>query len=558
MIFVGVVIFLIVFILGYYIGIKYNQSRNKKLFFKNGSYRSYVWLLGLAILAPIIFNLFFPSEPLQLDFLKLHSDSISNLENYKKSGDLIRYYFLYSLSVFTEMHILGVISAFLVFGVWLYYIRSLDFFDREKIKYTIIIVLLGALFSFLTFPISDAIHRIFNISFSDNTFYNLFIYSFVGIGLIEELVKLIPVLIILFLTNEIDEPIDFIFYASLSALGFAFIENLIYFREISGSVVIARALTSAIGHMVDSSIVIYGFVLVYFKNVNNKGITVLKYFFLGSFVHALYDYFLFEQLLFFFITSFIFFIQSWIVIINNAINNSKYFDYSISFKHNEVKFKTAEYLMFILIVNYFFNGLESGKTTANIDYFISLSYGGLLILFYVSSISSFDLVKGYWRPIRFQFSQPNEEALPGARGISVGRSLFTSNIIQPLNHVGKKIKLHCPRYNPKLLEIFTIGAGQIVDRMRMVIISKKKKVEDNNWFLVEITEPLNVNHEYEDRIILIKVIDTFASLIHDEHIRCWLKLIPKGMDPTTNKKISDYLSYGYIMINGEDYEYRFD
>jgi hypothetical protein len=322
--------------------------------------------------------------------------------------------------------------------------------------------------------------------------------------------------------------------------------------------VIARTLTAAIGHMVDSSIVIYGFILVYFKHVNRRFFTIIFYFLLGAFVHALYDYLLFEQLILFFILSFVFFIQCWMILINNAINNSKYFDYGITFKQDEVKFKIAEYLMFILIVNYLFVGLISGKKEANVQYFISLSYGGLLILFYVSSISSFDLVKGYWRPIRFQFSEPNAEAFPGARGASTLRKIFTSNIIQPLNHVGKKIKLHSPRYNQDLLEIFTIGEGQIVDRLRMIIKSKKKLIEDNNWFLVQLVDPLDISNDFEDKKILIKIKDTFASFLHDEHIKCWVKFIPKGLDPLEQKDISLYLSYGYIMINGEDYDYDLD
>lgn len=558
MILPAVILFWIIFIIGSYVGIKYQQSRNKKLFFKEGNYKTFVWLLSIAIIAPIVFNLLFPSDPLNLDFLKLHSDKIQELESLKADGKYLQYYLGLCISVFSEIHILGLISAFLVFSVWFYYVRNLDFFNQEKIKYTIIISLLGASFSFLTFPLSDAIHGFLRISSSDNTFYNLFVYSFLGIGIVEELVKFVPVLLILYLTDEIDEPIDFIYYACFSALGFALIENLIYFREISGSIVIARALTSAVGHMVDSSIVIYGLVLVYFGKTKNMTITIFGYYLLGAFVHALYDYFLLEGLILFFAAFFILLIQSWMIIINNAMNNSKFFDYSISFKHDKVKFKTAEYLMLILVFNYFMNGLLFGKLQANIEYLFSLGFGSLLILFYVSSISSFDLVQGYWRPVRFRLSEPNDESLPGARGISTLRTIFTANVVRPLNHVGKNIKLHSPRYNPQLLEIFTIGKGKIVDRLRMNYKVKKRIFEDNNWFLVELTQPLEINEEYVKNKILIKIKDTFASFIHDEHIKCWLKLIPKDIDPKINTDISKYLSFGYIMINGEDYKYEFE
>lgn len=550
-----VIIFWVVFIFGSYVGIKYSQSRNKNLFFKEGNYKVFIWSLVALIIAPIILNVLFPNDPIDLSFLKLNSDLTSDIGAYKSEGKFFQYYLIITISVFTDVNLLGLISAGLVFGVWYFYVRSIDFFDQEKIKYTIIIILLGSLFTFLTLPLSDAVHGLLNINYSENTFYNLFVYSFIGIGMIEELVKYIPVLFIVFFTNEVDEPIDLIYYACLSALGFSFIENLIYFRDINGSIIITRALTATVGHMVDSTFVIYGLMLVLFRESKPKAWIIIKYYLIGSFVHALYDYFLFEDLIIFFAVTFIFFIQAWVIIINNALNNSKFFDYSISFQHELVKFKLAEYLVYILIINYFLNGLIVGKFEANVQYVNSISYSSLLIIFYVSSISSFDLVKGHWRPVKFQFSIPSDEALPGMRGVSTFRKFFTANTITPLNHVGKNIKLHAPGYNYDLLELFTIGEGKIIDRVTLSFNRNKGTIEDNTWFVVQLKNPLDVNINYDSELILIKIKDTFASFLHDEHIKCWLKLIPNGMDPRKENDGSAFRSYGYIMINGEDYEY---
>ena len=174
----------------------------------------------------------------------------------------------------------------------------------------------------------------------------------------------------------------------------------------------------------------------------------------------------------------------------------------------------------------------------------------------MSSISSFDLVKSYWRPVKFQFSNPSDESMPGMRGISTFRTFFTANTITPLNHVGKNIKLHSPRYNYDLLEIFTIGEGKIIDRVTLRFKKKEKYIEDNTWFLVHLKTQLDTNDQYENEKILIKIKDTLASFVHDEHIKCWLKLIPKGLEPKKENRGSEYLSYGYIMINGEDYVYN--
>jgi hypothetical protein len=79
---------------------------------------------------------------------------------------------------------------------------------------------------------------------------------------------------------------------------------------------------------------------------------------------------------------------------------------------------------------------------------------------------------------------------------------------------------------------------------------------DPNWFLVELITPMLVNEDYLNSQILIKLESKHSSLIHDEHIRCWVKLIPTGIDPLKEKDGDAYLSYGYIMINGEDYVYE--
>ncbi len=241
--------FWIVAIIASYIGIKYSQSRNKKLFFKNGAYKAFIASLLILIAGGVLFYFILPEQAIDLDFLKLHSEDTLN-ELSQATG--FRKYWLQVVSIFTELHFLGLISAFLITLIWLFYLRQLDFYNREKVGFTLLAFLLGAFITFFTFPLSDFVTDTFSIEFSTSTFYNLFVYSFLGIGVVEELIKLMPVLIILKLTKEIDEPIDMIYYASISALGFAFIENLLYFRNISGSIVIGRALTSSVGHMIDA------------------------------------------------------------------------------------------------------------------------------------------------------------------------------------------------------------------------------------------------------------------------------------------------------------------
>ena len=57
---------------------------------------------------------------------------------------------------------------------------------------------------------------------------NDIIFCIGGIGFIEELVKLIPFLLILRFTSIARKPVDYIVIASACGLGFSFFENLMY------------------------------------------------------------------------------------------------------------------------------------------------------------------------------------------------------------------------------------------------------------------------------------------------------------------------------------------
>lgn len=538
-----------IFIL-YYMIYKYKRSRNKDLFFKQGGYRAFIASSAILVIGGILVYLIIPENPVDLSFLKLHSDYV--LLKLKEVKGPVKYFYQ-NLSILSEMNLLGLLCAVLITAIWMFYVRSLDFFDRERMLFTILCFVLAIFFTFLTFPLSDFVKGIFSIKSSGNTFYNLFVYCFIGIGMVEETIKLLSVLIILFFTNEIDEPIDLIYYACVSALGFAFIENLLYFREVEGSIVIGRALTSAMGHMVDSSVVVYGIILYMFKEGRRKPLLILQYFLLGSFFHALYDYFLFERLFLFLLASFAIFIIVWAVLINNAMNNSKFFDYSISFKHDLVKVKLTVFFSLLTLFTFFLNGLLQGRALAFESYMLSLWNATLLLVFYASSISSFDLFQGYWRPIKFKFQRPNKRSLPMSKGGSIFTSIYNDNFIFPINHVGKNIRLHCPRYNDKLKSVFRKSDGRISDR----ILLKGEFGDDPDWFLVELEEPLSIGHEYNATRILIRLKNKISSLVHDRNIRCYAKLIPREVDPKETQESSIFRYIGIIIINGEDFEYNF-
>ncbi len=82
----------------------------------------------------------------------------------------------------------------------------------------------------------------------------LLLYAIFGIGLIEELAKLVPFFLVVIRFREFDEPIDGIIYASFIALGFAAVENVQYVQYLTGLEAVARGFAGPVVHIVFASI----------------------------------------------------------------------------------------------------------------------------------------------------------------------------------------------------------------------------------------------------------------------------------------------------------------
>lgn len=516
---------------------RYRTSRNKDLFLKRGTFRSFVFVSLLVYVVGFIISLLLPVSGTDLKMFQLHSETIS------AQAQESLYYKI--LAVFTEVNLIGAFFALLILAVWTYYLRNLDFFNKEKISISLLALLLGMLCTFLVFPISDFLNSLFNISFSQNPIYNLIVYSWFSIGLVEEFVKIIPVFVVLYFTKEIDEPIDLIYYACLSALGFAFIENLLYFRNIGGQIFIGRAMYSTIGHMVDASFCVYGIILSKFKYQKIRYDLIVLYFLLGSLIHGLYDFFLFQDWIILFYISFLIFIQSWAIIINNCINNSQYFSFKILPKYERLKVFMAISFSVLLILSFIADGLIVGREHAVNTYWASVFRFSLLIAFYVTGISSFDMVKGYWRKVDFSLV---DEFNPSFSYKSLTR-VFTNNTIQPQNRVGKWIKLHSPKSNVTLRAALDLTEGRIVDRVKL---RKLDKSFDHNWFKVRLEKPLLLPQQYVNNELFIQFESPYLTLEHDTNIKCHLRLLKI---PKPGSKKYQMVNYGYIIANGHDFIY---
>jgi RsiW-degrading membrane proteinase PrsW (M82 family) len=122
------------------------------------------------------------------------------------------------------------------------------------------------------------------------------VYFIFGVGLIEETVKALPVLIAVFLWKKDDEPVDILIYASVSALGFACLENAGYFNRVAIGLIMGRTLSAVVMHICLTTLAVYG--IFYHRNRKDPlGVLyVLGCFAAAVVLHGLYDFFLSSSL----------------------------------------------------------------------------------------------------------------------------------------------------------------------------------------------------------------------------------------------------------------------
>lgn len=335
---------------------------------------------------------------------------------YFKSFQPLNYGVVLFKRIFSGLNIWGGIAALLIMGSWIMYLRRIDIFDPEKWKHIIFTVILGMLFSFLVYPLSDFDNLIIGFKLNGGLL-NDFFYSVIGIGAIEEFVKILPLLLMLRFTKIINEPFDYIKYASLSALGFAFVENLIYFNESSLHIIHGRALTAVVSHMFNSSIIAYGLILNKYKRPKNPFLNFIFFFALASISHGFYDFWLINKTASSFsILTILFLLMSmymWNSFKNNALNHSNFFDKD-KLIDNE---KLQDYLLYslagVLLFEYIALAFKFSPSVANNGLYTSLYSGTFLIIFLSGNLSKFTLSQGEWMPIKYWGSEgknQNEKA----------------------------------------------------------------------------------------------------------------------------------------------------
>lgn len=136
----------------------------------------------------------------------------------------------------------------------LHAIYVLDRWEREPILHLVRYLLVGLLSVFAALLMESASSAVWDLDLFQHPLAHPITFplaAFLGIGLLEELSKLLPLWFFARRDRELDEPFDWVVYAVTVSLGFATIENLCYVLDPEAGGVatgLFRAMLAVPGH----------------------------------------------------------------------------------------------------------------------------------------------------------------------------------------------------------------------------------------------------------------------------------------------------------------------
>lgn len=238
--------------------------------------------------------------------------------------------------------------------------------------------------------------------------FNDFLFCFLKIGFVEELLKSLPFILIYFVSrNSIKDPIQIVVIFCASALGFSAVENIKYFDMYGSDIIISRAILSSVSHMCDGALIAYGVYRYIFHPKAQSPLIMFAFFLMAAISHGFYDFWIMYTeaesygiwitVLYFLIT-----VQWFASIVNTALNNSSNFSYKKVVDQHKVTNRLMLYYGIIFISQYILLAIEHGPLISALMMMWGLLITGIIISITVVRLSRFKLINQKWIPIRFE------------------------------------------------------------------------------------------------------------------------------------------------------------
>lgn len=303
------------------------------------------------------------------------------------------------------MIFLFIAIAFYIAWIWVEYYRLIDIYDTDRLIHFLICFLFGGASVELVFLMNDLLLNSLGMHLT-GIWWKDFLYTTFKIGALEELAKFSGFgLFYLLFKRVITEPIDVLAYVATAALGFSAVENVLYFNKFGASIIDGRAVLSTVGHMFDTALIGYGLVIVKFVYQNQRKWVLLLYWLMASVAHGIYDFTLMYEplgnagiwilLIYFFVC-----IELFATMLNNAVNNSKYFTYTKVINPSSVALKLFGYYLVLFVIQDAVLLLDVSFSEALQKFGSTLLFTGIIITITIIRMSRFKLIPGRWSSLR--------------------------------------------------------------------------------------------------------------------------------------------------------------
>lgn len=302
--------------------------------------------------------------------------------------------------------IFSVISLFIAW-IWVDYYRLIDIYRPNHLKYFLFSFVLGCLSVFVVWGLNDYVLDYTHFEQNDQ-FVNDFLFCVFRIGAVEELAKIIPLgLCYLIFRKEFKEPIDYLAFACTAALGFAAIENALYFKNHGPDIIDGRAILSTVSHMFNTGLMAYGIILYKFKPGQYNKWVIALYFLFSAISHGVYDFWLMFNpaqpygfmltILYFLIT-----VSLFSTILNNSLNQSSFFSYKHVIDSKKVTNQLLLYYAIVFIAQSVFVWFENSFVEGVLNLYKSALTTGPIVLITTIRLGRFKLIRNRWNPLRLE------------------------------------------------------------------------------------------------------------------------------------------------------------
>lgn len=382
-------------------------------------------------------------------------------------------FFVYSIeSIFRNSSALSIGGTCFILLLWFCFLYAIDVFEREKTKFILFALFGGMLMVVLAHYLYALFHHCVDYHTNDSVIGDLF-YTVLVIGGIEEFVKLVPLLLLLKYTKEVNEPIDYIVFAGLSALGFSVIEDIMYFNSHTVATIYGRAIFTSVSHIADTAIVAYALVVARFRDQKHGFLQVLKGFLIACTVHGLYDFFIInEQVSIRAVPFIILLVEVWWLVhaINNCLNNSPFYSHKIMVDVPMLAVAVSGGLLLLISFVFLHIAIFMSEEYAMMRYFYALMYYFYPLFFFNICIKKIDVFPGHWQKVEWK---------------KIFNPHFFFAGINPKYYLlnGKSVLLTPLGKHTRLQKVFP---------MRAQILKREKVGEYTGWFRIETERPILV------------------------------------------------------------------